>query len=304
MLSPINTVLINPTPEVLKYETPRRRTKWAGVILFAVLISCGVFGTPLYIAQRGLAVSELALFVFYFFATGLAITVGYHRLFAHASYKANGLVQFLLLFFGAATYEESALKWASQHRQHHQFTDTELDPHNSKRGFWYCHIGWILFYKHGVNHGNVKDLLQNKLVMHQHKYYNVWALVSGILLPLTIGAATGHLLGAFLMAVCLRMFLVMNAAFLINSYAHMVGDNSYNPKESARDHWLGAVLTNGEGYHSFHHRFPNDYRNGIRWYHWDPTKWVIFILSVFGMTWDLKRTPASLLAVFQAAPSA
>ena len=290
-----------PSAEVLKYEPPRRRTKWAGVILFAVLISCGVIGTPIYIAKRGLAPSELFLFLFYFYATGLAITVGYHRLFAHATYKCNELVRFLLLFFGAATYEESALKWASQDRQHHQFTDTELDPHNAKRGFWYCHIGWILFYKHSVNHGNAKDLLQNKLVMHQHKYYNIWALVSGILLPLAIGAATGHLLGAFLMSVCLRMFLVMNAAFLINSYAHMIGDNQYNQKESARDHWLGAILTNGEGYHSFHHCFPNDYRNGIRWFHWDPTKWTIFLLSKLGMTWDLKRTPASLIAARQAA---
>ena len=130
--------LETPSPEVLKYEPPRRRTKWAGVILFAVLISCGVFGTPIYIYKRGLSSSELYLFLFYFYATGLSITVGYHRLFAHATYKTNEFIRFLLLFFGAATYEESALKWASQHRQHHQFTDTELDPHNSKRGFWYC----------------------------------------------------------------------------------------------------------------------------------------------------------------------
>ncbi|MBI3316748.1 MAG: fatty acid desaturase [Candidatus Omnitrophica bacterium] len=278
-----------PMPE---YGLPKRKTKWAGVILFAVLIVCGVFETPVYIYQNGLSKAELLLFLFYFFATGMSITVGYHRLFAHATYKTNDFVRFLLLFFGAATYEESALKWASQHRQHHQFTDTELDPHNSKRGFWYCHIGWILFYKHCVNQNNVKDLLQNKLVMHQHKYYDFWALTAGILLPLAIGYGIGRPLGAFLMAVCLRMFLVMNAAFLINSYAHMIGDNSYNEKESARDHWLGALMTNGEGYHSFHHRFPNDYRNGIKWYHWDPTKWFIYTLSRFGMAWDLKRTPA------------
>ncbi len=278
------------------YEPPRRRTKWAGVILFIVLIACGVIGTPIYILKRGLAGSEAALFLFFFFATSLSITVGYHRLFAHTTYKTNPLVRFLLLFFGAATYEESALKWASQHRQHHQFTDTELDPHNSKRGFWYCHIGWILFYKHKVNHDNVKDLLEDKLIMHQHKYYDAWSLLSGIILPLAIGYGTGHLLGAFLMSVCLRMFLVMNTAFLINSYAHMVGDNGYNGNESARDHWLGAILTNGEGYHSFHHRFPSDYRNGIRWFHWDPTKWSIYLLSRLGLAWDLKRTPQSLLA--------
>lgn len=279
-----------------EYELPRRRTRWAGVILFAVLISCGVIGTPIYIYKYGLSVSEIALFVFYFFATGLAITAGYHRLFAHATYKTNDFVRFLLLFFGAATYEESALKWASQHRQHHQFTDTDFDPYNSRRGFWYSHIGWILFYKHSVNKDNVKDLLQNKLVMHQHLYYDFWSLFSGIVLPLLIGYLTGHLLGAFLMSVCLRMFLVMNAAFFINSYAHMVGDNSYDSKVSARDHWLGAIVTNGEGYHSFHHRFPNDYRNGIRWYHWDPSKWLIYSLSLIGWTWDLKRTPNQILA--------
>ena len=92
------------------------------------------------------------------------------------------------------------------------------------------------------------------------------------------------------MTVCLRMFLVLNAAFFINSYAHMVGDNAFNRNESARDHWLGALITNGEGYHSFHHRYPNDYRNGIRWYHWDPSKWFIYLLSRLGFAWDLKRS--------------
>ena len=276
--------------QIEKYGPPKRKTKWAGVILFIVLILGGVIGTPIYIYRYGLSKTELILFLFYFFATGLSITAGYHRLFAHATYKTNPVVRFLLLFFGAATYEESALKWASQHRQHHQFTDTDKDPHNSKRGFWYCHIGWILLYKHSVHLDNATDLLQNKLVMNQHKYYDFWSLVSGILLPMLIGCWIGHPLGAFLMAVCLRMFLVMNAAFLINSYAHMIGDNHYNKNESACDHWLGAIMTNGEGYHSFHHRLPNDYRNGIQWYHWDPTKWLIYLLSRLGLAWDLKRT--------------
>ncbi len=278
-----------------EYGPPKRVTKWAGVVLFTVLISCGVFGTPIYIYYNGLALSEILLFIFYFFATSFAITVGYHRHFSHVTFKANNFVRFWLLFFGAATYEESALKWSSQHRQHHQFTDTNLDPHNSLRGFWYCHVGWIIFYKHAVNWDNAKDLMQSKLVMHQHKYIDLWSVTAGIFVPLAIGWATGHLLGAFLMSVCLRMFLVMNSAFFINSYAHMIGSNAWNKKESARDHWLGAILTNGEGYHSYHHKFPNDYRNGIRWYHYDPTKWFIFLLSKLGLAWDLKRTPSSLI---------
>lgn len=280
-----------------EYKVPIRRTKWAGVALFTVLITCGLIGSPVYAWKYGLTASEIFLFIFYFMATSLSITVGYHRLFAHATYKTGPIVRFLLLFFGAATYEESALKWASQHRQHHQFTDTDKDPHNSLKGFWYCHVGWIIFYKHHVNYDNVKDLSQNKLVMHQHKYYDLWSLASGILLPMLIGFWIGRPLGVFLMSVCLRMLLVMNTAFLINSYAHMIGDNHYNRKESAADHWLGAILTNGEGYHSFHHRFPNDYRNGIRWHHWDPTKWFIYLLSRAGLAWDLKRTPETLIAL-------
>jgi stearoyl-CoA desaturase (Delta-9 desaturase) len=277
------------------YDPPKRYTRWAGVVLFTALILFGVVGTPIYIFHYGISTSEIILFLLYFFATSMAITVGYHRLFAHTTYKTNNVIRFLLLFFGAATYEQSAVKWASQHRQHHQFTDTDNDPHNVKRGFWYSHIGWILFYKHSVNSKNVTDLLQNKLVLNQYRHYKLWAAVSGIFLPMLIGFLIGYPLGAFLMAVCLRVFLVMNTAFFINSYAHMVGTNSFNRKESARDNWLGALLTNGEGYHSFHHRFPNDYRNSFQWYHWDPSKWVIYFLSLLNLTWDLKRTPRHTL---------
>ena len=100
----------------------------------------------------------------------------------------------------------------------------------------------------------------------------------------------GHPLGALIMTVSLRMVLVMHSAFFINSYAHTFGSRNFDGRLSAGDHWLGAILTNGEGYHNFHHRYPNDYRNGIRWFHWDPSKWLIFILSKIGLAWDLKRT--------------
>jgi len=285
------------------FRPPRRQVRWGSVVFMVGIHLATIVGLPVYVHFYGMSATTMALFVFYVLATSFSITVGYHRLFAHTTFKASPLLQFLILFFGAAAFEQSALKWASQHRQHHQFTDTEKDPHNSKRGFWYCHVGWILFYKHSVNLDNVPDLVKNKLVMNQHKYYDAWSLVSGILLPLAIGFGIGHPLGVFLLTICLRMFLVMNAAFLINSYAHMIGDNGLDKTASARDHWLGAIITNGEGYHSFHHRFPNDYRNGIRWYHWDPTKWSIYILSRLGLAWDLKRTPATVLADAFAVPS-
>lgn len=98
------------------------------------------------------------------------------------------------------------------------------------------------------------------------------------------------------MAVCLRMVIVLHSSFFVNSFAHTFGAKTFDSAHSARDNWIGALLTNGEGFHSFHHRLPADYRNGIRWYHWDPSKWCIFILSKLGLAWDLKRTADQRIA--------
>ncbi len=269
----------------------RRKTRWGSVALYTVLIGVTVAAAPYYIWRHGLSAPQIALFTFYFFATSFAITTGYHRCFAHATFKPHPAVEFLLLFFGAATFEQSALKWSSQHRSHHQYTDTDRDPYNIKRGFFYAHIGWIMFWKHPVSYDNVKDLQKRPMVMHQHQYYQGWSLFSGVLLPIVIGFTFGEPGGALILSVGARILLVMNSAFFINSYAHTFGTKPYDLDTSARDNWLGAILTNGEGYHNYHHRFPNDYRNGIRWYHYDPTKWLIWVLSLVGLAKDLRRTP-------------
>lgn len=274
------------------YPLPVRRVRWTGIIFFTVIHIVGIIGAPLYMTYHGVSLSEWVLFLTYTSLSGMAITMGYHRLFAHATFKTGTVIRFLLLFFGASTFEQTALKWASQHRQHHQFTDTERDPYSIQKGFWYAHMGWIIFWKHKVNYDIVKDLSKDALTKHQHEYEGVWAVGSGIVVPLLIGALTGHLLGAFVLTVCLRLVIVMNSAFFINSFAHTFGSRPYDKTISARDHWLGAFLTNGEGYHNFHHRFPADYRNGVKWYQWDPSKWLIYTLSLIGLTWDLKRTPA------------
>jgi stearoyl-CoA desaturase (delta-9 desaturase) len=276
-----------------KYPPPEPRTRWVGILFFIVLHTVGFIGTPLYLFHYGATTAEWVLFWSFFWLTSLSITVGYHRLFAHTAYKAHAIVRFFLLFFGAATFEQSALKWSSQHRQHHQFTDTDQDPYNIQRGFWYAHMNWILLYKHRVNYDNVWDLQKSKLVMNQHHLYTLWSLGAGIVLPMLIGVWIDRPLGAFIMAVNLRIAIVMHSAFFINSWAHMFGSHPFDASISAKDNWFGVFLTNGEGYHNFHHRFPNDYRNGIRWYDWDPSKWMIFALSKVGLAWDLKKTPQS-----------
>lgn len=140
-----------------------------------------------------------------------------------------------------------------------------------------------------MHYENTKDLARNPLVMHQHRYYFIWSIFSGIVLPVLIGALWGNALGAFLLSVCARITIVYHSTFCINSVCHMFGKATYDIYSTAKDHWFIALLTYGEGYHNFHHRFPSDYRNAVQWYQWDPSKWTICLLEKMGLVYDLKR---------------
>lgn len=269
--------------------TVTRQNQWVNIIFFAVTTLGGVVGAPLYIYYNGIAAAEIWLALAFFVISGLGITVGYHRYFAHATFKTNKFVRFLLLFAGSAAFEQSALEWSSQHRDHHKYVDTDRDPYSIRKGFFYAHMGWLIFWKHDTDYGNVKNLSNDPMIVHQHRYYALWATTAGILTPAAIGWMTGHLLGALLIAVCLRLTLVYHATFFINSVCHTFGKATYDVDATAKDNWLVAFLTFGEGYHNFHHRFGGDYRNGVRWYQFDPSKWTIALLEKLGLAWDLKR---------------
>lgn len=266
-----------------------RHNRWPSIIFLAAISAVALIGCPLHLYYHGVRPATLWLTAVLCVATVTAITAGYHRLYAHHTYRAHPVYRFVMLALGAATFQQSALKWASLHRTHHQFTDTERDPYNIKKGFFYAHMGWILFYRRSIDYSNVKDLEKSALVMHQHRHFQWWAVGFGVFVPALIGLAYGDVWEALLFGVAGRMFIIFQVTFFINSFAHTFGQATYDTRTSARDNWLGAFLTGGEGYHSFHHRFPNDYRNGVRWYHWDPSKWFIFASSRLGWTWELKR---------------
>ncbi len=261
---------------------------WINILFFLFTAGVTLIAGPYWIAHHGLSPFIAGLTFFYAVATGMSITAGYHRCFSHATFKAHPIVQFFFLFFGAAAFEQSALYWSSQHRDHHRYVDTDLDPYSIKKGFFYAHIGWLLFWEHTIHFDNVKDLQKNAMVMNQSKYYLIWALTAGVALPVAAGWLHGEAAAAFIFAVCARLFIVHHSTFCINSICHMFGKATYDIYSSAKDHWFIAFLTNGEGYHNFHHRFPGDYRNGVRWYQWDPSKWLIAFLSSLRLAYDLK----------------
>lgn len=266
-----------------------RKLNVRNVVLLGSLLLISLTALPAYAVLVGISRAEWWLFWGFVAATGLSVTVGYHRLFAHRAFQASPLIRFLALFFGAAALEQSALVWSSQHRDHHLYVDTERDPYNIKQGFWYAHMGWMLVRHEQPTTANVKDLLADPMIRHQHRHYGIWAIAAGVLLPMAIGFLTGHGLGAFLLGVVGRLTFVHHSTWSINSVCHTFGKATYDIDATARDHWLVAFLTNGEGYHNFHHRFASDYRNGVRWYQWDPTKWTIALLNGFGLASRLHR---------------
>ncbi len=244
----------------------------------------------------------LALGTAWFGLCGLAITAGYHRLFAHPTYRAARAVRAFYLCFGAASVQNSALKWSADHRIHHAKTDRDEDPYNIRRGFWWAHIGWV-FHKDrpAGDASGVKDLAADPWLCWQERNYFALALLFGAALPLMLGAAWGDPVGAVLVAGFLRIVVQWHATGAINSVAHCIGSQPYSRANSARDSTLTALLTLGEGYHNYHHRFQSDYRNGFKWWHVDPTKWFVWSLARLGLARDLRRTPREAIERARAA---
>ncbi len=233
--------------------------------------------------------------------TNLSITMGYHRLFSHKSYEAHPILQGFLLFISAGAFQGSCLKWSSDHRIHHRFEDTDKDPYSINKGFWHAHMGWMMKNESISIPIHAPDLERNKLVMLQHNYYYTWAIFVGYVLPLAVGYLLGNAILGLVIAGGLRIFLTQQSTFLVNSLSHTMGKTPYSTEKTAKDSLIVTILTHGEGYHNFHHKFQFDYRNGIRWYHWDPTKWSIQMAYLLGLAKKLKTVQFSeiLKARFQ-----
>jgi len=281
---------------------PFNRVEWvtSGFLIFTALLT--VTAVPYYLWTYGWDWFLFSVFLFFYLATGMSITVGYHRLFSHKAFQAKWPVKLFVLLFGAAAFENSAVWWSSEHRKHHKHVDTDDDPYDITKGFFWAHMGWLMFkLKPEPPFDNVHDLLNDKLVAWQHKWVHAISFIVSFIVPALIGyyyaVFSGNLspavgaLGGFLIPGVARVVLVQHATFCINSLCHMIGERPYSTEHSARDSWVAAIFTMGEGYHNYHHEFAWDYRNGVKPWQLDPSKWIIWTLSKLGLTNNLKRVP-------------
>ena len=270
---------------------------WNMIILLTTIPLIGIFGTGIYAYFNGIVWQEPVMLLVYWFLSGMGITMGYHRLFSHKTYKTNTFVEWVLMILGSTALENTILKWCSDHRKHHTKAETEDDPYSITEGFWHAHIGWIL--KNTPEEKNrvrgVKDLKDKSAIKFQNKYYFYIAIIIGFLVPLAIGYMYGRPFGAILWAGFLRLAIVHHATFFINSLCHYAGKRTYDSNSTARDSWFVSWFTFGEGYHNYHHKFQWDYRNGVKWFAYDPSKWIINTLSFFGITYELKKAKDNII---------
>jgi stearoyl-CoA desaturase (delta-9 desaturase) len=279
------------------------KVNWLNTIFLTVTPILAVLGIVLHWSYFGApGLLEFVIFMSFYYACGLSITVGYHRLFSHRSHDASWPLVLFYSIFGAGAFQNSIIEWCSDHRNHHKSTDSEDDPYSASRGFWYSHIGWILVEEEKFQNdfSNVKDLQQSRIIRWQHRNIFLIGAFSGIILPAIIGFLFGGIsaaIGCLVWGGLVRLVFVHHGTFLINSAAHIWGTQPYSEDDSSKDSFWLAFLTFGEGYHNFHHTFQADYRNGHKWYHVDPSKWWIRMFSILRLKSNLKKTPKHSIEV-------
>ena len=266
-------------------------------ILFGSVTCGALIGVPVFGYLYGYSWLDWTVFALLYVVTGLGITVGYHRLMAHRSFECPNWVKAGFLIAGGWALENSAFKWAADHIRHHANCDGEADPYNAQRGFWYSHCGWLFYTDAYADEKYASRLRQDRVVMWQHRYY-LPIVLSGFAITFLVGFLHNGWIGGmscFLLAGVGRTFAVLNSTFCINSICHLWGHQPHGKADSSRDSWLVSLLTFGEGYHNYHHTYQSDYRNGPRWYNFDPSKWLIVVLSKLGLAFSL-RTVSSITA--------
>ena len=253
----------------------------------------------------GFTWADLGILFGCYLATGLGITVGFHRLFTHKAFETARPLEFVWGVLGSMAIQGPLLKWVALHRVHHQYSDQELDPHSPHghgngvwavvKGFWHAHVGWAFNPDPVPIDRYITDLRKRTLPRVIHALFPLWVAIG-----LAIPAALGGLLslswaGVFrglLWGGLVRVFLVHHVTWSVNSVCHLWGSRPYPEKDRSRNNWLFGLLALGEGWHNNHHAFPTSARHGLKWWQVDTSYMTIWAMEKLGLAWKV-RLPAA-----------
>ncbi|XP_061181164.1 stearoyl-CoA desaturase-like [Saccostrea echinata] len=278
---------------------PHQKLVWRNVILMSALHIGSLYALTLIPTSHPLT---WVWAIFYYVVSGLGITAGAHRLWAHKSYKARAPLRCLLALMNAAALQNDILDWSRDHRVHHKYSETDADPHNAKRGFFFAHIGWLLVRKHPnvMEKGSrldFSDLYADKIVMFQRRFYRPLVLVMCFVVPSVVpwyfwGES---LWNSYFIGAILRYCVLLNATWSVNSFAHLWGTRPYDKRINPAEN-LGVTLSAvGEGFHNYHHTFPSDYSTSEYGWHLNITTVFINCMYYLGQAYDMKKTPAKVV---------
>ena len=255
----------------------RRGLNWPTVLVLA-LLHVGAVAALFMFDWHAFAATLFLLW----FATGLGISMGYHRLHTHRSYKVPLFLEYIFAVCGTLTLEGGPIFWVATHRIHHQKSDKPGDPHSPREGAWWSHVGWILFGE--TKHNNTRMLAKYAPDLAKHRFY-VW-LNDYHWLPIVVLSAALFLLGGLpmlLWGTCLRVVVGLHATWLVNSVTHMWGSRRFATTDDSRNNWWVALITFGEGWHNNHHAHPTSARHGLAWYELDISWLQIKVLRLVGI---------------------
>jgi stearoyl-CoA desaturase (delta-9 desaturase) len=255
--------------------------------------------------------TQLTILVVGYILTGLGITLGFHRLFTHRSFATYGWMRAFWMMMGSLAVQKSPIEWCATHRKHHALSDKPGDPHsphenppgflNSLKGFWHAHVGWLVT-GHIIKTDQqryVPDLLQDPLAVWIHRTWEFIWFPLAFLIPTGVawwvtGTGQGALMG-FLWGGCARVFLVQHMAFAVNSICHMFGRQDYQASDHSRNNFVCGIFSGGEGFHNNHHAFPTSARHGLEWWQPDIAWYVIRLMELTGLVWDVRLPTQELL---------
>ena len=275
-------------PKILDRISNGQRINWPitvvmGLFHIGAIAALFMFNWRLFAAAVGL----------YWLATGLGISMGYHRLQTHRSYQVPLLLEYFFAVCGTLTLEGGPISWVATHRVHHQNSDRDGDPHSPRDGGFWAHVGWLLFGE--ANHRNTRKMSKYAPDLAKHGFYvwlNNYHWVPLLGLTVLLYAIGG--LPLVLWGICLRVVFGLHTTWLVNSATHMWGARRFATHDDSRNNWWVALLTFGEGWHNNHHAHPTSARHGLAWYEFDPSWIQIRLLKFFHIASSIHVAQISL----------